>query len=35
MSTAFYAVQLNINEGNWEKANEWAKRLVETYKKTA
>ena len=35
MSNAFYAVQLNINEGNWEKANEWAKRLVETYKKTA
>ncbi len=35
MSTAFYAVQLNINDENWEKAVEWAKKLVETYKKTA
>ena len=35
MSTAFYAVQLNINEENWEKAIEWAKKLVETYKETA
>ncbi|GAB6065818.1 hypothetical protein JCM9492_09100 [Aquifex pyrophilus] len=35
MSTAFYAVQLNINDENWEKAVEWAKKLVETYKKTS
>ena len=35
MSTAFYAVQLNINDGNWEKATQWAKKLVETYQKTA
>ena len=35
MSTAFYAVQLNINDGKWEKAIEWAEKLVETYKKTA
>jgi len=35
MSTAFYAVQLNINDDNWENAKEWAQKLVETYKKTA
>lgn len=35
MSTSFYAVQLNINDENWEKALEWARRLVDTYKKTA
>lgn len=35
MSTSFYAVNLNINEGNWEKALEWARKLKETYVKTS
>ncbi len=35
MSTSFYAVNLNINEGNWDKALEWAKKLKETYLKTS
>ncbi len=35
MSTSFYGINLNINEGNWKGALEWAQRLSETYKKTA
>ena len=35
MSLAFYAVNLNINNENWDKAIEWAKKLEETYKDTA
>jgi len=35
MSTSFYAVNLNINEGNWEKALEWARKLRDTYVKTS
>lgn len=35
MSTSFYGINLNINEGNWKGALEWAKTLSDTYKKTA
>ncbi len=35
MSLAFYAVNLNINAENWEKAKEWARNLEKTYKETA
>ena len=35
MSTSFYAVNLNINEGKWEKALEWAKKLRDTYLETS
>lgn len=35
MSTAFHGVRLNINDDNWERALEWARKLVETYKETA
>ncbi len=35
MSLAFYAVNLNINNENWDKAIEWAKKLEKTYKETA
>ncbi len=35
MSTAFYGINLNINNGNWKGAKEWAQRLRETYVKTS
>jgi len=35
MSTAFYGINLNINEGNWEGAKDWAVRLRDTYVKTS
>jgi DNA-directed RNA polymerase subunit M/transcription elongation factor TFIIS len=35
MSTSFYGINLNINEGNWKGALEWAQRLRDTYKKTS
>jgi cytochrome c556 len=35
MSTSFYAVNLNINEGDWDRALEWAEKLRDTYLKTA
>ncbi len=35
MSTSFYAVNLNINEGKWEKALEWAEKLRDTYLETS
>ena len=35
MSTAFYGINLNINERNWEKAREWAVKLKDTYVKTS
>ncbi len=35
MSTSFYGINLNINEGNWNKALEWAEKLKETYVKTS
>ncbi|MDQ7038980.1 MAG: hypothetical protein Q9N26_07285 [Aquificota bacterium] len=35
MSTSFYAVNLNINEGNWDKALEWAEKLRDAYVKTS
>jgi hypothetical protein len=31
MSTAFYGVRLNINEGRWDRALDWANRLKDTY----
>ncbi|WP_448587227.1 hypothetical protein [Thermocrinis sp.] len=31
MSTAFYGIRLNINEGKWDKALEWANRLKDAY----
>ncbi len=35
MSTAFYGINANINEGNWEKALMWAQKLKEIYVKTS
>jgi cytochrome c556 len=35
MSTFFYGINLNINDGNWERALEWAKRLEKEYTDTA
>ena len=35
MSTSFYGINLNVNDGNWDKALEWAKRLKDTYVKTS
>ena len=35
MSTAFYGIRLNVNEGAWDKALEWAKNLKDTYVKTS
>ncbi len=35
MSTSFYAVNLNINEGKWGKALEWAEKLRDTYLETS
>ena len=35
MSTAFYAVQMNINRGDWNKALEWAKNLEKYYNDSA
>ncbi len=35
MSTAFTGINLNINEGDWEKALRWAKELRDTYIKTS
>ncbi len=35
MSTSFFGINLNINEGNWKGALEWANRLRDTYKKTS
>ncbi len=31
MSTAFYGVRLNINEGRWDRALDWANRLKDAY----
>ncbi len=31
MSTAFYGIRLNINEGKWDKALDWANRLKDAY----
>ncbi len=31
MSGAFYGIRLNINEGKWDKALEWANRLKDAY----
>jgi hypothetical protein len=33
MSTAFYGLKLNINEGRWDKASDWANRLKDAYTK--
>jgi len=35
MSTAFYGIRLNVNEGRWDKAKEWALRLKDTYLETS
>ncbi len=35
MSTAFYGINLNINEGNWERAKKWAQELKKTYLKVS
>jgi len=35
MSTSFYGINLNINEGNWKGALKWAEQLRDTYKRTA
>ena len=35
MSTAFYGINLNINEGNWKGAKEWALKLKKTYIETS
>ncbi len=34
MSTAFTGIRVNVNDGNWEKALFWAKKLRDTYVKT-
>ncbi|RMH81341.1 MAG: hypothetical protein D6674_00595 [Acidobacteria bacterium] len=35
MSTAFHGINLNINQGNWERASEWARQLKKTYEESA
>ncbi|RME13067.1 MAG: hypothetical protein D6804_00780 [Aquificota bacterium] len=35
MSTAFHGITLNINEGKWERALEWANQLKRTYEESA
>ena len=35
MSTAFYGINLNINDGNWGGARDWAVKLRDTYVKTS
>lgn len=35
MSTAFYGINLNINEGDWKGAKEWALKLKKTYIETS
>ena len=35
MSTALYGINLNINDGNWRGAKDWALKLKETYLKTS
>ncbi len=35
MSTAFHGINLNINEGRWDKALEWANQLKKAYEDSA
>lgn len=35
MSTAFHGISLNINEGRWDKALEWANQLKKAYEESA
>ncbi|RLJ69891.1 hypothetical protein BCF55_0149 [Hydrogenivirga caldilitoris] len=35
MSMAFAGVRLNVNEGNWDKAKDWAVKLKDTYLNTS
>ncbi|MCS6957786.1 MAG: hypothetical protein RMK75_04935 [Aquificaceae bacterium] len=35
MSTAFHGITLNINEGRWEKALDWARQLKKSYEESA
>ena len=35
MSTAFHGITLNINEGRWDKALDWARQLKKSYEESA